>query len=315
MGIEHIPLLTALNSARSVLIVGAGGGFDVFCGLPLYFYLRQSGKAVHLANLSFSLLAGATALAPNLYAVTANSRGLEHYFPEKYLAQWFTTQGQDVPIYVFERTGAQPLAQAYAHLQQRLGFDAVVLIDGGTDSLMRGDEAGLGTPEEDAISLIAVDALSGVEKYLLCLGFGVDSHHGICHAQFLEAVAALTTTGDYLGAWSLLPAMPEVEQYRAACQFVFEKMPTHPSIVSTSVLDGIAGVFGDVHATEKTRGSQLFINPLMALYWAFRLDGVVKRHLYLDWIRGTQDFYQVRQNIADFRETSVKIKPWQALPM
>ena len=38
----------------------------------------------------------------------------------------------------------------------------MVLVDGGTDSLMRGDEVGSGTPEEDTASLAAVNALWGV---------------------------------------------------------------------------------------------------------------------------------------------------------
>jgi len=37
-----------------IFIAGAGGGFDVFSGLPLYFGLRAAGKKVTLANLSFS---------------------------------------------------------------------------------------------------------------------------------------------------------------------------------------------------------------------------------------------------------------------
>lgn len=45
--------VTRLKSSRSVLIAGAGGGFDVFSGLPLYFFLRSLGKEVHLANLSW----------------------------------------------------------------------------------------------------------------------------------------------------------------------------------------------------------------------------------------------------------------------
>jgi len=42
-----------LERAQTVLIVGAGGGFDVFCGLPLYFWLKNAGKTVHLARACF----------------------------------------------------------------------------------------------------------------------------------------------------------------------------------------------------------------------------------------------------------------------
>ncbi|MFI5912613.1 hypothetical protein [Dactylosporangium sp. NPDC051541] len=43
------PLFTALAPARNVLIAGAGGGFDVYAGLPLAFALQSGGTRVHLA--------------------------------------------------------------------------------------------------------------------------------------------------------------------------------------------------------------------------------------------------------------------------
>src|SRR5690349_11958440 len=48
------PLFAALAPARRVLIAGAGGGFDVYAGLPLALALWEKGVDVHLANLSFS---------------------------------------------------------------------------------------------------------------------------------------------------------------------------------------------------------------------------------------------------------------------
>lgn len=50
----ELPFFQKLADSRRVLIAGAGGGFDVFSGLPLYFLLRESGREVYLANLSFS---------------------------------------------------------------------------------------------------------------------------------------------------------------------------------------------------------------------------------------------------------------------
>lgn len=52
MELAKLPVFERLASAKSVLIAGAGGGFDVFAGLPLYAALRKRGTAVHLANLS-----------------------------------------------------------------------------------------------------------------------------------------------------------------------------------------------------------------------------------------------------------------------
>jgi hypothetical protein len=181
---------------------------------------------------------------------------------------------------------------------------------------MRGDEIDLATPEEDAASIAAAMNLEQVPtKLLVSLGFGVDTYHGVCHANFLESVAALTQSNDFLGAWSLLPAMPEVGRYREAAEFVFEQMSHHPSIVSSSIIDGIYGEFGNFHRTNRTEGSKLFINPLMGLYWSFQLEGVAKRNLYLDQIQNTRSRHEISREIILFRSNLKHIKTWQSLPM
>jgi hypothetical protein len=311
-----LPFFAELEEARTILIAGAGGGFDLFSGLPLYFALRDAGKAVHLANLSFSHLEAATGRqpAPAALEVTADSRGAAGYFPEYHLCRWFRSQGEDVPIYCFDRTGFEPLREAYRAVVANLEADTVVLVDGGTDSLMRGDEAGLGTPEEDIASIAAVDDLEVARKYLVCLGFGVDAFHGVCHAHGLEAVAALTREGAFLGALSLTRAMPEVRRYLEAVQAVCEAMPDCPSIVCASIRSALEGHYGDHHRTARTWGSTLWINPLMALYWCFRLGPVARRVLYLDEVKQTRTRWDLIEAINAFRRRCPPTRPGVAFP-
>jgi hypothetical protein len=40
--------------SKGVLLLGMGGGYDIFAGVPLFFELRERGVPVVLANLSFS---------------------------------------------------------------------------------------------------------------------------------------------------------------------------------------------------------------------------------------------------------------------
>lgn len=144
-----------LESAKTVLLTGAGGGFDIFAGLPLYFALRNAGKTVHLANLSFSTIYGSTGqrIPPAMVVVNADTEANLRYFPERHLARWFRqTRHENVLIYCYDRTCAKPIIESYRALTNLLQPDAIVLVDGGTDSLMRGDEVGLGTPEEDMAS-------------------------------------------------------------------------------------------------------------------------------------------------------------------
>ena len=316
----RLPFFSQLEDSQRVLVAGAGGGFDVFCGLPLYFGLRSAGKQVYLANLSFTQLTEETGrwLAPALVEVTADAQGWGSYFPELYLCQWFRAQGEEVSVYAFPQTGVRPLTEAYEALADALELDAVVLVDGGTDSLMRGDEAGLGTPEEDIASLLAVHSLDVKTKVLACLGFGVDHYHGVCHTHYLEAVAELIRAGAFLGAWSLTPDMPEVQRYKSATAAVHAEMSNHPSIVSSSILSAVEGQFGDFHATQRTRGSELFINPLMSLYWCFQLDPVAARLLYGDELYQTQTIYEISVYLQRFRAKRGmrgEVKPWRDIPL
>jgi hypothetical protein len=179
---------------------------------------------------------------------------------------------------------------------------------------MRGDEAGLGTPQEDVASVLAAASLDVERTFLLCLGFGVDDYHGVSHVDVLQAVQELSRSGDYLGAWALTPAMEEARLLGEAVEYAHARQPRNPSIVCSSILSALEGGFGDVHRTARTAGSRLFINPLMCLYWMFRLKGVVNRLLYADHVRHTVTYSELNEGIRSFRRQIVP-RPRTALPL
>lgn len=317
--LDQLPLFHRLRDARRVLIAGAGGGFDIMSGLPLAFALRRLGKEVHLANLTFTYLGATDAaeIAPNVYEVRASTESNERYFPEKHLAVWLRSSGMDDRVFCLEKVGVARMREAYAALHAHLGFDAVVLVDGGTDILMSGDEAGLGTPAEDITSLLAAHALEGVAtKLVVAIGFGVDAFHGVAHADFLENVAALARDGGYLGAFSLLAEQPETQRWLDAVRYVQTWTPGRESIVCASVVDAVNGRFGDHRSVARTHDSPtpLFINPLMALVWAFDLDAVARRCRYAAAVNASTTVFEVHAAIEAFRAATPH-RPRRALPM
>lgn len=311
-----VPFLERLSRRKRILLAGAGGGFDVFSALPLCEYLRARDKTVFLANLSFTNLSevGADPIAPGLVAIDHETSGPLDYFPEGKLATWLHGRGADSNVYCFDKTGCRPLRGAYETLVTKLDVDAVVLVDGGTDILMRGDEPGLGTPHEDVTSLAAVNGVDVPEKLVVCLGFGIDTFHGVCHAYFLRNVAALSAEGVYLGAYALLPSQPESRAFLEAVEFACRLTPRRPSIVSLSIAAAIQGQFGDVPLTDRTSGSRLFINPLMSLYWGFDLAGVARRCQYLDAVTNTESVWDVNLAVEAHR-SQVEVADWEDLPM
>ena len=290
-----------LRNSQTVLLAGAGGGYDIFCGLPLYAWLRAAGKTVHLANLSFTNLQRCQGEFPvdSLLRVDLHTEGPRFYFPELHLSAYLG----GTPVYAIENAGAAAVRRAYDWMMAEFKPDTLVLIDGGTDILMRGNEQGLGTPEEDCSSLLAAWDVAVPNKLLACLGFGIDSFHGVCHAHFLENVAALIQEGGFLGSWSLTREMEEYDFFREACAYAFRCMPDRPSIVNGSIVCAVEGGFGDVHSTTRTRGSELFINPLMSLYWGFDLEKVAERNLYLPRLRDKISRNETSLAIENFHDS------------
>ncbi|WP_017594113.1 DUF1152 domain-containing protein [Nocardiopsis potens] len=309
------PLAERLEGARTVLVAGAGGGFDVYAGLPIALALARAGKRVHLANLSFSALDGAPhPLGPDIAEVGPDTPGHPGYFPERTLARWLEGRGLPPVVHALHRTGGRPLRDAYRTLVERLGADAVVLADGGTDLLMRGDEAGLGTPEEDMASLAAVHGCGAGIKLAVCLGFGIDAYHGVSHALFLENTAALQRDGGYLGAFSVSPSSPEGAAYLDAVEHAQAATPDRPSIVNGCIAAAVRGDFGDVRFTERTSGGELFVNPLMSVYFAFEADAVARRCLYLDRIAATESFREVQAAVQAHLFSLEAHRPARPLP-
>src|SRR3989442_282248 len=115
---DELRLPKLLEQSQRILIAGAGGGFDVYAGLPMHARLRALGKQVFLANLSFTYLGGTNAkkLTPALYAVERSTEGDDRYFPERTLARFLERQGEDVTVYALDKVGVVPVREAYEHL-------------------------------------------------------------------------------------------------------------------------------------------------------------------------------------------------------
>ncbi|WP_374940145.1 DUF1152 domain-containing protein [Streptomyces finlayi] len=306
------PLFARLETSKRVLVAGAGGGFDIYAGLPVVLSLMHQGKHVQLANLTFSAIEGLPLdewLAPDVAAVGPRSSLHQAYFPERTLAQWLELHGYPSTVHAFSRVGVQPLRAAYRALIDAYDIDAVVLVDGGTDILMRGDETELGTPEEDLTSVAALAGIDVPERLVVSIGFGVDAYHGVSHGLVLENIAALERAGAYLGAFSVPRATREGALFVDAVAHAQQHTPQHPSIVNGSIGAAVQGAFGDVQFTSRTRGSELFVNPLMTLCFAFELEGLARQCLYLDRIENTHLIRQVSSAIELFREEVVQRPP------
>jgi hypothetical protein len=317
----NLPILPLLAGHERILIAGAGGGFDIFVGLPLYLALRQLGKTVHLANFSFTepglarAVSDTDALAPGILGVQGAVRVPLDYYPEGYLAQWLAEQGDPATVWMFERSGVLGLRRAYEALLARHPVDALLLVDGGVDSLMRGDEEGPGTLMEDTVSLAAVATLPLPFKGLACLGFGTEVEEALCHHHALENIAALAQQGAFWGTCSLLPQMSVFQQYAAACRYAFTQTPSaHKSHISTRIIPAVEGQFGDFRMYPADQTHPSLISPLMGMYWFFDAAAVMSSSELAPLLAQTQTWEDVRSVAFSYLLRTRHKRPRQSLP-
>ncbi|MEM6527121.1 MAG: DUF1152 domain-containing protein [Chloroflexota bacterium] len=311
----NLPILPQLASSQNILIAGAGGGFDVYVGLPIYYQLQQMGKTVHLANYSFSdtrLLQHATDTEVVIKDVLVGTRGNLQpaltYLPEAYLADWFRVQhGEDVTVWAIEKLGVPSVHQAYTALVDRLDIDAIILVDGGVDSLMRGDEQGAGTFLEDTISMTAVAMLDNVPvKLLAAIGIGTEVEEQVCHYSALENMAALIKQGAFYGSCALTPQMDAFAFYRGAAEHIFIHTPSEPSRIQSRIIPSVMGEFGSFNWLNHPRQpSSVFHSPLMGLYWFFDVAAVNQYSLVADVIRMEATF---ADTMAAFRRAAIGMR-------
>ena len=183
-------------------------------------------------------------------------------------------------------TGVQPIVQFLKKKVEEDTPQAIILVDGGVDVLMRGDEKGAGTLLEDAVTLAAVAQVDVPHKVIACMGFGAEAEEGLCHYRALENMAALTASGGFLGACALTPDMGAFHHYRRESEQAWAgKRKSH---IHTRIIPAVTGQFGeqtlyegvDARVCGAAKEVPSFVNPLMSLIWFFDLMKVYERNLF-----------------------------------
>jgi hypothetical protein len=320
---------------KTVLLAGCGGGFDFVHSAVLIPELVRMGKRLVIGSYSFGdpdQLVGPPAeevfrdgdvIAKR---VTAACRGPEAYAPELHFASFLDERYPDsaphsVYAYYARSFTVTKLRRLYAQLVERHEVDAILLVDGGSDSLMRGDEDGLGDPLEDAVSVAAVATLEAPRvtlRALLSIGLGADRFNGVSDAASLRAIAELTAQGGFLGGLCLEPGSEGIACYRACVQHIYARQ-TFRSVLTGCILAAAEGSFGDEEVPQTLRASgrvapgDVFLWPLMAMVWAFDVQAVARRSVLIPWIRDAPSVAEMNRAFMAGR-AKFRIRPVEELP-
>lgn len=89
---------------------------------------------------------------------------------------------------------------------------------------------------------------------------------------------------------------------------------SRPSIVQGSVAAAVRGEFGDVRFTERTKGGELFVNPLMSVYFCVDAPVLARHNLYLDRLADTVLLRQISTRVEEFREGLPRLRAPRVFP-
>ena len=109
--------------------------------------------------------------------------------------------------------------------------------------------------------------------------------------------------------------MEEAEKYIQAVQFANERMIGRESIVSNSIVSALEGEYGDHHRTKRTKGSELWINPLMTIYWCFNLRQVVRKIKYYENIKNVNTLGEFNGQLSKYRNELVALRQKRQIPI
>ncbi|TXI85133.1 MAG: DUF1152 domain-containing protein [Crocinitomicaceae bacterium] len=297
-------IIEVAKKKKNILLMGMGGGFDVYGGVPIYFTLKKLGiNNIHFANFSFSSFeeifqtAEPEIINSNLIGANHKIFGQPSYYPEGYLAEWlYHITKKEIPVWTMNKTGVNPLRASIRYLIERLEIDLIILLDGGVDSINTGAEEGSGTILEDAVTITALSEIEGVDKIVACVGFGTEVEEKVCGYNVLMNMAIAIKNDGFFGSCSLTKNMECYKFYKSACVYTFNKNGHKTSHIHRRIIPAVEGEFGDFHSTnEDPEGLELFISPIMPIYWFFDYQAIFLTNQLISRISDTNTWFEAVQ--------------------
>ncbi|CAH6419959.1 Domain of unknown function (DUF1152)-containing protein [uncultured virus] len=298
-------------------MIGCGGGYDIYVGLPFYFTLIDKGLDVHLANFSFTSkenLSQFDNIGCDVYEVNSipGMNQTAVFFPELHLSRHLLK-----PIYaIYYDGGVSRLKESYQVLINTINPDCIILVDGGCDSLMFGYEESMATWVEDAMSIYVANQLN-IKCYLLVGGATSDFYEGIKESDLINNIsilksqvcnpAELDSNRDLRSQGHLIweTMLDEHEQPHTRKYIdIFMNSDPHFSIVNSCIVAaarGIRGKYCPSYLNSRIKNIMLTITDLTAKYWLFDLHGVAKNISYLALLDGMDDSDEIESSVSSWR--------------
>lgn len=321
----------ASPEVKVVMLCGTGGGFDFVHSALLVPQLKKLGKRLVFLSYSFgdpSNLENVDVVFEKPLCVRLKpetSTTSIRYAPEMgYKSLLDETYPDDSPHHMMACYARDftisSLSALYKQIVDEYSVDALVMIDGGSDSLMRGDEHGLGDPIEDAVSVGAGASLRTVPwKFLCAVGVGADRFNKVSDGSTLRAIAELTAAGGFRGSSSVEgPEDPALIFYRNVLDRIYSQQ-SFRSVLSSLILASGMGQYGlivpQLSGKRVSEDMPAYVWPMMSMLFVFDVDSVARRSLCVKWLEPArseaENQYLLMQGRARLGD---QLRPFESMP-
>ena len=221
-----------------LLVGGLGGGGDVIASLATAFYLESLGFETVMTGVhrwSMEAVTGGVKLSEALIQVDSSLRSSKR-IPEIAVAETLNRK----TYLVLMGSRVDKAENAFKTLFESENIEGAVLVDAGGDSLVRGDEAQLGSPFTDhpaAAALVRASRSAGVKAVVGVAALGAD--YEIPFSLLLENFQSLVARGAYMGCYK--PTGNVREAFLREAGRVLKRVP---SFMSTIYYLAVKGEFG-----------------------------------------------------------------------
>lgn len=289
-----------MNYTENILIMGCGGGYDIFTGLPIYFSLNAS---IYLANFSFTkldLLSKHVPLSEYVYRIDPHYPVDPNiYFPEQLLANKL---GVPIIAFAYEK-GVLSLEKGYKDIINTYNIKTIILADGGCDSILFGNESELATPVEDMMNVYVVNKLLKEQiisqAYLSILGITADYFEGVKASDVEANINYLINAGALIYKQQLHHACTISNKYMAT----FLDCQPSKSIVNCSIVEAINENYGTItskYLSNRLGSTQIEVSELTSTNYIFKLVTVADSIKYLNLLKDIDDSDEIDKIIMEW---------------
>ena len=267
------------------ILSGCGGGYDVFCTLPLYFKFKKQNKKVILLSFSFTPLDYLENFVNskqinkvNNFCYLIDVNNIKDNIKDCYFPEYFLSKELNDQVYIIHSDASiNQVKDCYYKIIKNKKVENLYLIDGGCDVLLSGQESDLATPVEDMIHLRALVDLPIKNKYVCAIGMSCDCN-SVPKKELIDRLCYLDDILIEKYLWSLDDI--NVQRYYD----IFHKCNPVNSIVNTLIcsrLKNKEGFFLPSILKKRIAKNLVYLDDYMITFVKYNLMDIIKRNFYV----------------------------------